>query len=81
MQKRWATASKTISLHKPILQRTATPGNGCRRIVALEKDAGSSPVGHPPVFRIGKLNPQNRDAVWCPCREFLTPPRWGEPLL
>jgi hypothetical protein len=43
MQKRWATSSKRIGLDKPILQRTAMPGNGWRRIVALEKDAGSSP--------------------------------------
>jgi hypothetical protein len=32
-------------LDKPILQRDATPRNGCRRIVAPE-DAGSTPVGH-----------------------------------
>ncbi len=37
-----------MRLDTPILQRTATRGNRCRRIVALEKVAGSSPVGHPP---------------------------------
>jgi hypothetical protein len=37
-----------------ILQRTATPRNRCRRIVALGKVAGSSPVGHPARFRIDK---------------------------
>ena len=31
-----------------MLQHAATSGNSCRRIVALEKVAGSSPVGHPP---------------------------------
>ena len=36
-----------IRLDKLILQPTATHGNRCRRIVALEKVAGSSPVGHP----------------------------------
>ena len=46
--------SKEIGLDKPILQRTATPGNRHRRIVA-PKVAGSSPVGHPPRFPIGKL--------------------------
>ena len=30
-----------------MLQHAATPGNSCRRIAALEKVAGSSPVGHP----------------------------------
>ena len=43
MQKRWATSSKRIGLDKPILQRTAMPGNGWRRIVA-PKDAGLSPL-------------------------------------
>jgi hypothetical protein len=67
MQKQGATASKENGLDKPILQRTATPGNGCRRIVA-PKVAGSSPVGHPPEFRIGKANQQNRgcDLVFMP---------------
>jgi hypothetical protein len=65
MQKRRVTASKENSLSKTILQRTATPRNGGRRIVALGKVAGSSPVGHPLRFRIGKANPQNRDAAWC----------------
>jgi hypothetical protein len=36
-----------IGLDEPILQRTATPRNGGRRIVAL-KGAGSNPVGHLP---------------------------------
>src|SRR5919107_749844 len=35
-----------IGLDKAILQLVATPGNRCRRIVALEKVAGSSPDGH-----------------------------------
>src|SRR5829696_10126645 len=48
MQKHWATISKEIGLDKRILQHMATPGNRCRRIVAQEKVAGSSPVGHPP---------------------------------
>jgi hypothetical protein len=48
MQKRWATTSEEIGLDKPILQHPPTPGNRCWRIVALEKVAGSSPVGHPP---------------------------------
>jgi hypothetical protein len=47
MQKRWATASKENGLSKLILQHSATPGNRSQRIVALEKVAGSSPVGHP----------------------------------
>ena len=47
MQKRGATASKGIPLDKAILQRTATPRNRCRWIVA-PKAAGSNPVGHPP---------------------------------
>jgi hypothetical protein len=47
MWKRRATASKAMGLDTPILQPVATPGNRCRRIVALEKGAGSSPVGHP----------------------------------
>jgi hypothetical protein len=51
MQKRRATASKENSLSKPIVQRTATPRNRVRRMVAQEKVAGSSPVGHPPEFR------------------------------
>jgi hypothetical protein len=42
--------SKEISLYKPILQRMATSRNKCRRIVALEKGAGSSPVGHLSTF-------------------------------
>jgi hypothetical protein len=51
MQKRWATTSKEIGVDKPILQHAATPGNGGRRIVAQEKDAGSIPVGHPLIGR------------------------------
>jgi hypothetical protein len=47
MQKRRATTSKEISVDKPILQRIATPENELYRTVALEKGAGSSPVGHP----------------------------------
>jgi hypothetical protein len=47
MQKRWATVSKEIGLSKPIMQRTAARGNTSRLIVALEKVAGSIPVGHP----------------------------------
>jgi hypothetical protein len=39
-------------LSKLILQLMATLGNGCRRIVALEEVAGSSPVGHPMICRI-----------------------------
>ena len=54
MQKHWATASKENGLDKRFLQRTATPGNRTWRIVALEKVAGSSPVGHPIILRIGK---------------------------
>jgi hypothetical protein len=46
--------SKEIGLDKLILQHTAMPGNRCRRIVAQEKVAGSSPVGHPLNFCIGK---------------------------
>ena len=38
--------------------------------MALEKVAGSSPVGHPPVFRIGKVNQQNRGTVWCSRRAY-----------
>jgi hypothetical protein len=64
VQKHQATASKGIGLPKPILQRTATSGNRVRRIVALEKVAGSIPVGHPPVFRIGKLYARNRSMLW-----------------
>jgi hypothetical protein len=33
---------------------------GFIRIVALEEVAGSSPVGHPPVFRIGKRETRKR---------------------
>jgi hypothetical protein len=47
MQKQEATISKEIGLSKPILQHRATLGNRVRRIVALEKVAGSIPVGHP----------------------------------
>ncbi len=43
--------SNRIGLDKPILQRTASRGNRCRRIVA-PKVAGSSPVGHPPILRL-----------------------------
>jgi hypothetical protein len=50
-QKRRTTTSKEIGLSKPILQRLATRGNRCRRIVALEEVAGSSPVGHPFICR------------------------------
>jgi hypothetical protein len=39
--------SKETGLNKPILQHRVTYGNRCQRIVALEKVAGSSPVGHP----------------------------------
>src|SRR3712207_2598895 len=46
MQKRWATTSNEPGLYKRILQHSATPRNGSRRIVA-PKVAGSSPVGHP----------------------------------
>src|SRR5215216_6399258 len=46
-QEQRATASKEIRVSKPILHRTTTRRNGCRRIVALEKVAGLSPVGHP----------------------------------
>jgi hypothetical protein len=49
MQKPLATTSKEVGLDKRFLQRTATPGNKSRRIVA-PKVAGSSPVGHPPEF-------------------------------
>jgi hypothetical protein len=52
-QKCWEISSKENALPKPILQRTATPGNGCRRTVALEEVACSSPVGHPPGWRSG----------------------------
>jgi hypothetical protein len=38
--------SKKMGFPKTILQPMATPGNEGRRIVALEKVAGSSPVGH-----------------------------------
>jgi hypothetical protein len=62
MQKPWTTVSKGICLHKPFLQHRATSSNKNRQIVA-PKVAGSSLVGHPPVFRIGKVIPQNRDAV------------------
>jgi hypothetical protein len=47
--------SKQIGLSKLILQHRATRGNRCRRIGALEKVAGSIPVGHPPKFRIQQL--------------------------
>jgi hypothetical protein len=56
MQKRLATTSKEIALSKPILQQLATWGNRVRRIVALEKVAGSSPVGHPLENSLDKLN-------------------------
>jgi len=55
MQKRRATTSKENSLSKPIVQRTATPRNRSRWIVALEKVAGSSPFGHPLVCRGNSL--------------------------
>src|SRR5215203_4852240 len=42
MQQRRATASKQTGLDKPILQRSATRGNRCRRIVA-PGDAGLNP--------------------------------------
>ncbi len=44
--------SKEIGLDERFLQESATLGNRHRRNVALEKDAGSSPVGHPPFCRI-----------------------------
>ncbi len=62
MQKRWATTSKEIGLSKPILQRTATPRNRCRRIVA-PKVAGSIPVGHPFIYRIGKRKTWGRKVL------------------
>jgi hypothetical protein len=52
MQQPRATTSKETGLDKRFLQRTATRGNRCRRIVALEKVAGTSPVGHTLRFRI-----------------------------
>src|SRR5215217_1197531 len=70
-QKQRATASKEIGLNKPILQPIATPRNRCRRIVA-PKVAGSSPVGHPSIYRIGKANPRKRGADWCSCGVFRT---------
>ena len=42
------------------------------------KIAGSSPVGHSPVSRIGKANPKNWDTAQCSREALLTPPRWGE---
>ena len=85
MQKRRATASKEMCLSKPILQRTATPGNRHRRIVALEEVAGSSPVGHPPGFRIGKPGTRKGKESRCGYRDYLTPLRlrqgvWGRKL-
>jgi hypothetical protein len=59
MQKRRATISNDFGLDKPILQRWATPRNGCQRIVA-PKVAGSSPVGHPPIL---PANEQKRGAL------------------
>src|SRR5215207_6796530 len=49
-----ATTSTEVGLSKPILQRTATPGNRFRRIVA-PKVAGSSSVGYPSTFGIDML--------------------------
>jgi hypothetical protein len=51
MQQPRATVSKETGLNKPILQHRVTYGKRCQRIVALEKVAGSSPVGHPLRFR------------------------------
>jgi hypothetical protein len=51
MQKRWATVSKGNRLSKPSLQLRASLSNRVRRIVVLEKVAGSSPVGHPLIYR------------------------------
>ena len=64
MQQRWTTVSKENGLDKPIVQRTATLGNTTRRIGALEKVAGSSPVGFPPRFRIGKPNTRKIIEPW-----------------
>jgi hypothetical protein len=59
--------------------RLDRPSNPDHPLVAPEV-AGSSPVGHPLRFRIGKANPQKRDAVRCSCRAFLTPPAAGRLL-
>jgi hypothetical protein len=61
-----------MGLSKPILQHPATPRNRCQRIVA-PKDAGSSPVGHPPTFRIGKPNSQKAKESRYKHRGLLTP--------
>src|SRR5215216_345886 len=62
MQKQWATVSKEIGLDKPIVQRSATLGNRCRRIVA-PKGAGSSPVGHPLHRRTGRFRRTRRTLI------------------
>jgi hypothetical protein len=51
MQKQGAMISKENGLSKRILQRWATSRNRSWRIVALEKVAGSIPVGHPTICR------------------------------
>jgi hypothetical protein len=56
-----------------MLPRFRTLPDVLLRIVA-PKVAGSSPVGHPPIFRIGKVNSQIRDAAWCSCWALLTTP-------
>ena len=79
MQKQRSTTSKEICLHKPILRPVATRGNVCRRIVA-PKVAGSSPVGHPPTFRIGMPNRQKAKESRYKRQGLLTPlwPHSGE---
>jgi hypothetical protein len=80
MRKRQATSSKEIRLSKPILQHPATSRNKSRRIVALEEVAGSIPVGHPPLYRIGKANPKNWGTARCSREALLTPSRWESHL-
>jgi hypothetical protein len=50
--------------------RTATPGNRYRQIVALEKVAGSIPVGHPPKL----LQKQENRELWAASAFLSSPP-------
>jgi hypothetical protein len=60
----WLLPHARFGSDKPILQLAATHGNLCRRIVA-PKVAGSSPVGHPLRFRIGKPDTRKWSMLRC----------------
>jgi len=61
---RFCPYSKGFSVNSKIRRKLA---NG----IVAPKVAGSSPVGHPLRFWIGKPNTRNRDSSWRLCRELM----------